>query len=159
MQLVVESLERRVCLSAAHAVVASHHDVPSRNSSVPYDLTAVAQRDGTIGLSWADENANVKQFVVQRLNSRHVFTTLARVRSASSYIDSNVSANTTYTYRVFAANVLTPSSAASVGVLSVSLVTTLNQVQVSWLPLSGSPQSYSVYRGMTMKMSCQPSLS
>lgn len=148
MQKVVESLEPRVCLSAAHGPVMSPHAL-ARNSPVPYDLTAVAQPSATIELSWADQNSNVKEFVVQRLNARNVFATVAKVKSATTYVDSQVNVNQSYTYRVYAANVLTPSNTVSAGVLSVSLVTTGNQVQVSWQPLSNSLQSYSVYRSVS----------
>jgi hypothetical protein len=148
MQSFVEALEQRVFLSAAHAHSIAPHVVVRHNASVPYDLTAAAQPGGTIQLSWADDNPNVKQFIVQRAISKAGFKTVARVRSTTNYSDAAVIPNTSYTYRIYAANVLTPSATASAGVLSVSLVTRLNHVQVSWQPLSSSPQSFAVYRSL-----------
>ena len=150
MQSFIEALEARVCLSAAHGHVAAAHMRPLayRNSPVPYGLTAVAQPGGTIQLSWADNSPAVTQFVLKRSSGKGSFTTIGRVKNATTYVDSQVTADQNYSYRVYASSVLTPSNTATAGVLSVSLVTTLNQVQVSWQPLSGSLQSYSVYRGL-----------
>lgn len=150
MRSFIEALEARVCLSAAHGHVAAPHMRPLayRNSRVPYGLTAVAQPGGTIQLSWADNSPAVTQFVVKRSSGKGGFVPIARVNNATTYVDSRVTADQNYSYRVFGANVLTPSNTATAGVLSVSLATTLNQVQVSWQPLSGATQSYAVYRSL-----------
>jgi hypothetical protein len=147
MRTFLEALEQRLCLSVPHPGAIRH------NSPEPYGLIAVAQPNATIDLSWSDDHPAVNLFLVQRSTGSERFTTIARVRAAMSYADSHVAVDTTYNYRIYAANVATPSATATAGILNVSLVTTLNSVQISWQPLSNSPQGYSVYRSLASSTS------
>jgi hypothetical protein len=58
-------------------------------------------------LTWTDNSNNENGFIVERANgtTNLVFTEVARVGSnVTSYVDANLPANTTYTYRVAAYN-------------------------------------------------------
>ena len=73
----------------------------------PENLTATAQLDGTIKLTWADLSYNESKYMVYRATSAAgPFTTLNPSANANdvTYIDNNAFTNTTYFYKVQGVN-------------------------------------------------------
>jgi hypothetical protein len=106
----------------------------------PTNLTATASSSTTVNLAWSEAASGITSYIVQRSTDGINFTTLASNVSAnaSTYIDSNAVAGTTYYYQVIAVSSgvdSAPSNAASATTISSSTLTT-NLSTLNWASAS-----------------------
>src|SRR5262249_45039840 len=73
--------------------------------SQPLSLVANPISSAQIGLTWRFALGNVSTvFLIERKPSGGIYSQIAKVRDATSFIDAGLSANTTYYYKIRAAN-------------------------------------------------------
>jgi hypothetical protein len=118
----------------------------------PTGLTATAARSTQINLSWTDNSNSEQLFRIQRRIGVGAFADLATVgTNVTTYSDTNVSANTAYSYQVraetpyaqssyvaLASNITTPPSEPSN--LTATTVSG-TQINLAWISNSGSIES------------------
>lgn len=131
--------------------------------AAPSAVTALAQSSSSISLTWRDASGNETGFQVERslaaASGFALITTTAA--NAAAYFDTNLSANTTYYYRVRAVNsvgqsdyssvvsaitaVTAPGSPSSLTVVSVLSTS----VSISWTDNSTDESSFEIERSTT----------
>lgn len=71
----------------------------------PIDLVATEVGESYIKLSWIDNSTNETGFKIEKRTEQSMYSTLASTeKDISSFIDSNLTWNVKYTYRVFSYN-------------------------------------------------------
>jgi hypothetical protein len=90
----------------ANAAVLGQPAVPA----APSNLAAAAISSSQISLSWKNNAVNQTSMIIERATDGVTFAPVATtLANATSYIDTNLGASTTFTYRVRAANAAGPS--------------------------------------------------
>lgn len=120
-------------------------EVNTLNSGAPTNLTAVANGATVVSLNWTENSLNENGIRVERKIAGGTYETIDILQpNSSSYIDRNLSASTTYVYRVaaFTDNAIAYSNEATVTTYTsdipapADLVATFdsyyNAVDVSW---------------------------
>ena len=90
--------------------------LPSSSTPAPSNLSVASGGNGQLNLSWTNNASNADLVKVERARDGVDFEQIAVLpASSSSYTDSGLAANTSYTYRVRAFNILgdTPYSASA----------------------------------------------
>ena len=106
----------------------------------PSNLVVTALSSSAIGLSWEDNADNETNFQIERKTGGGAFSAIATVNvNTTSYTDSGLEANTSYSYRVRAQN-----AAGNSGYTNTATATTDNTVPSKPSGLSASPSSSSV---------------
>lgn len=136
--------------------VASVITTQSAGPSAPSGLSAVAVSVGQIDLAWTDNATNESEFRVERAIGQGSFTVIASLgTNATSYADTDVSADTDYSYRIRACNSADcsgPSAVAgavtppiSPSDLTASAVSN-TRIEVTWSDNSRTEASFRVER-------------
>lgn len=125
----IEGLESRVLMSAAHPAVASPaaHLVKGGHASTvalaaPTNFSASVQSPTSVAMSWADGDSLATSMLVLRSGDGNKFTTIAKLAaSAVSYVDRSAASFHHYTYEVEEANGASVSPASSGAAVSTPL--------------------------------------
>jgi len=89
----------------------------------PTSLTAQAVAGGKVLLNWTDNSNNEDGFKIERRDGASSFTEIAQVSAnANSYLDTGLTIEETYTYRVFAFNAAGNSTYSNEVSLTIPLV-------------------------------------
>jgi hypothetical protein len=89
----------------ADAVKATKWPSTPQPPAAPTNLTASARSTTSIGLSWQDNSSNETNFIVERKKGTGSYSVVATLgANVTSYLDTGLAKNTTYTYRVKASN-------------------------------------------------------
>ncbi len=132
------------------------------NPAAPTSLAATANTATQVALTWADTGVNVTGFVVQRClgvcTAASTWTTLTTTAAGVlSYTDSAATANTQFTYRVYAINntlqsapqmatVTTPASVVVAAPTTLTGVLGVGQVALSWRDNANNETGFVVQR-------------
>ena len=133
--------------------------VPYATPAAPTNLTATALPT-SVSLSWTNNATNATAYSVERSSgSTGVWTVIAGnlAATATSYIDSNVTSGTTYSYRVEAiagtvaslySNTASATISNAIPVAPTSLTATMSQTSVSltWTNNATNATAYSIER-------------
>ncbi len=117
----------------------------------------------SVALAWTDNSADETGFVIERQIGAGAFVQIARVvANVTSLTDTNVAANTTYTYRVMATNnlgnsayatsapVTTPTTAGPAAPSNVHVIsTTVSTVTIGWNDNSNNELGFQIRRRST----------
>src|SRR5439155_5600359 len=126
--------------------------------AAPSALSATAVSTSQINLSWADNSTNENGFQIERSPDGVTFSPLATVAAnVTTYVDTGLSAGTTYHYRVRAYNESGPSdysnsaSATTVGPLialsdlSAAAIST-TRIDLAWTDNSSNEDGFAIQR-------------
>lgn len=122
-------------------------------------FTAVATSNSTTSLSWTDTSTNKDGFTLERATGNGAFSNLADLAAnTTSYSDSNLTADYTYTYRIrsynsngtsnfITASVTTNDTLVNITNLNVSGAT--NQtISLSWVAASNNEDGFTIQRSI-----------
>ncbi|MFZ5800817.1 MAG: fibronectin type III domain-containing protein, partial [Candidatus Omnitrophota bacterium] len=131
--------------------------------SAPSNLTASVVSSSQINLAWTDNSNNEDGFKIERTSSSTAFVQIATVGAGvTSYQDANLTANTTYNYRVRAynaagdsgysntASATTQAAQPTVPNAPSNLIATAastNQIDLSWQDNSANESGFKIERG------------
>jgi len=119
--------------------VLAQYGTPPATLNTPTGLAAVTQSASSIKITWADNESSETGYKIERSTGGGSFSEVGSVgANVTTFTDSNLTASTTYTYRVRAYNATlfsAYSSTASATTSAGSVVTTY----LSDLPFVGTP--------------------
>lgn len=119
---------------------------PATPPAAPSDLTAVAVGYDRIDLGWTDNSADEIGFVIQRKSGSGNFSTVAEVDAdVTTYSDTGLDAETTYTYRVRSTNgTQSDPTAEASATTGVQLLPAIESASSSTTVISGASTTLSV---------------
>jgi fibronectin type 3 domain-containing protein len=162
---VIETLENRTLMSVSPAHLVTPHKTPAPpkttvpSLTIPGTLSITAPSSTNVKVTWADADTTATGYKILRAVGNTAFTQVSQIasRTTFSYVDTAVSSNTSYSYKIEAFNATLTSAASSVVTIKTPLVAPINlsataqtggKMLLSWTDKDTSAAGYYVLRSL-----------